>query len=201
MLRCRTFVCPSPAIRFKVRATRTVFSSKSIANTLSRKLISSGVRSEAVKSSPGSNPFDMRISFHTLKILWTVNPELPQAVSIMVSFSVGFIIFTHISITYRGVKYWPFSPFCALLIKYSKASSTTSRLLLKSLMSCRVETQTARCEGESRILLSSAKPLNFLLQLKISISAVAKFQVSGWIIGTNQFIIEFCKNKLKYFLE
>ena len=49
-------------------------------------------------------------------MLWTVKPAEPQAVSITVSPSLGFIILTHMSITQRGVKYWPFSPFAAFAL-------------------------------------------------------------------------------------
>lgn len=80
----------------------------------------------------------------TWNMLCTVKPAEPQAVSITVSPSFGFIILTHMSITQRGVKYCPFSPFEDLETKYSKASSITSRLELNSFHSSSEPTQTCR---------------------------------------------------------
>src|SRR3989338_3453255 len=85
----------------------------------------------------------------------TVNPHEPEAVSIMYSPRRGLSILTHISITCLGVKYCPFSPFEDLLTRYSNASSITCKLELNSFTSCRLETQTDRCDGESSTLLSS----------------------------------------------
>ena len=84
----------------------------------------------------------------------TGKPQLPEAVSIIYSPRCGLSIFTHISMTWRGVKYCPFSPLADLLTRYSKASSTTSRLELNSFTSCKPETQTARWLSESSNLAS-----------------------------------------------
>lgn len=84
----------------------------------------------------------------TWNIECTVNPADPQAVSTTLSLSPGFIILTHMSMTHRGVKYWPFSPLDDFETRYSNASSMTSRLELKSFHSSRELTQTCRWSGE-----------------------------------------------------
>jgi hypothetical protein len=61
-----------------------------------------------------------------------------------VSCSWGLSILTHISITQRGVKYWPFPPLADLFTKHSKASSITSRLELNSFHSSSEPTQTCK---------------------------------------------------------
>src|ERR1043165_8921452 len=85
-----------------------------------------------------------KMDFQTWKIACTVKPADPHAVSMSVSSFFGFSIFTHMSMTHRGVKYWPFSPFEDLLTRYSKASSTTSRLELKSFHSSNEPMQTCK---------------------------------------------------------
>ena len=62
----------------------------------------------------------------------------------IVSCSCGLSIFTHMSITQRGVKYWPFSPFEDLFTRYSNASSITSRLELNSFHSSSEPMQTCK---------------------------------------------------------
>ena len=131
-------VSPSPAMRLRVLATRTVFSSKSIPNTLRTCSLSCSGISAFVKSVPVS-----------LKTVCTGNPQLPAAVSIIYSPGCGLSILTHISMTWRGVKYCPFSPLADLLTRYSNASSTTCRLELNNFISCKLETQTARWLSES----------------------------------------------------
>ena len=64
VFKCKTFVSPSPAIRFNVLATLTVFSSKSIPNTLQYVLfICFGEIPSWVKSCPGE--FENRMHWKT----------------------------------------------------------------------------------------------------------------------------------------
>ena len=107
----------------------------------------------------------------SLKIVCTGNPQLPAAVvnHILTAFR-GLSIFTHMSITCRGVKYCPFSPLADLLTRYSNASSTICKLELKSLTSCKLETQTERWLSDSSNVVAyfreNAFPLIFCVVKK-----------------------------------
>ena len=81
----------------------------------------------------------------------------------MYSLRLGLSICTHISgITWRGVKYCPFSPLADLFTRYSNASSTTSKLELNSFTSCKPDTQIAKwLSDKSNVELSGNTPGHF----------------------------------------
>src|SRR5262245_25316542 len=112
-------------------------------------------------------------------------PHEPQAGSMTSSPSCGLSILTAIFTTGRGVKYWPFCPFCSGLIKYSNAASTTSKAVCVSVYGSSAAAQSLRAsapELDPLAWIEHVAPIRSLLRLlkKIVEALVDDFGRGGW---------------------
>ncbi len=153
------------------------------------------------------------MSFHTLKMLWTVKPELPQAVSMILSPTVGFIIFTHISIIPRREILTLFALLC-LAHQVFKGIVNHIQLLLNSLISWKrgnTDGKMGRREQNFAFLRKNTFPfpLGVVKQaFEFSLSVQNPFRRElrnfKYALGSrsaDQFVVELGKNQLENFLE